>query len=95
MAALDNRVPPPVAMLAVAAAMGFASRWLPAVALGEPLRYGLAAASAALALTFALPAFSAFAVARTTINPIDIEAASSLVTGGLDRFTRKCLDIIY
>lgn len=85
----DNRFPPPIVMLVTSGAMMGASYLLPV----QPLPFGVRAISTAAALllagSFGAPAFSAFARAGTTINPVRIDAASSLVTGGIYRLSRN------
>jgi protein-S-isoprenylcysteine O-methyltransferase Ste14 len=49
----------------------------------------LAGGCALIGLACGAPAFRAFGRARTTINPVDIDAASTLVTDGIYRYTRN------
>ena len=82
---LENRIPPPLVTLAFGAAMypfgsdGDAPLW----------RLALAALLFAAAGIFGAPALRAFRSARTTIDPIRIDRASALVTGGIYRVTRN------
>ncbi len=89
MKTLENTVPPPfVALLAGAgmwAANGFA---LPTVPL-SPLRASLFTLTCALSLAIAGTAMWTFARVRTTIDPVNIKRASSLVTNGVFRLTRN------
>ena len=85
---LENRVPPPLIMLGIGAAMGTSLGTSPA-ALPFPLRAGITAFFFLAAGVFGFPAFSAFRRAKTTINPVEIDQASSLVTGGIYRLTRN------
>ena len=86
---LENRVPPPVVAVLVAALMIGAGRSLEAVTLPVPLRVGVAGLLALVAAVFGLSAFSSFTRAKTTINPVNIQAASALVTSGIYRFSRN------
>jgi protein-S-isoprenylcysteine O-methyltransferase Ste14 len=86
---LDNRIPPPVVMLATSIAMGAASFVTPAIPLPEAIRFGLAGVVLLAGGVFGARAFAAFGRAKTTINPVDIEAASSLVTAGVYGVTRN------
>jgi protein-S-isoprenylcysteine O-methyltransferase Ste14 len=86
---LDNRVPPPALAMATGAAMGAAAWFTPATDLPVVLRYGAPAMLLLLSALFGAPAFAAFARAGTTINPVRIENASALVTGGIYRVTRN------
>ena len=65
------------------------ARLTPVIETGGPIRLAVAAALAAVGLLFAAPAVLAFRRARTTINPVDINAASALVTGGIFGVTRN------
>jgi protein-S-isoprenylcysteine O-methyltransferase Ste14 len=80
---LDNRIPPPILLVAKGAAMVAAASVLPAAPLPMALRMGGFALSFGLAAVFGAPAVSAFAAARTTINPVHIDHASTLVTSGI------------
>ncbi len=88
MSKLDNRIPPPILMLATGAAMVAASQFLPPVLPGNAGLAGAVAITLA-AGAFGAPAFAAFGRAGTTINPVDIGAASKLVTGGVYKLSRN------
>jgi protein-S-isoprenylcysteine O-methyltransferase Ste14 len=89
MQALENRIPPPLVFLIVALAMWGLAQLSPASEGDAALRFTAAAIFAACGFLFAAPAVRAFRRAGTTINPVDIEAASSLVTGGIYGYTRN------
>ncbi len=89
MMALENRIPPPILCAIIAIAMGAGAWAAPATHVAAAARIGLAGAFALIGLAFAAPAFGAFSRAKTTINPVDIEAASTLVTDGVYRYTRN------
>ncbi len=88
---LEHRVPPPLIDAACALLMWAAARALPQAQWwpqgGGALVVGtaLAALGGAVALAGAL----AFRRARTTVNPMAPQRASTLVTGGIYRFTRN------
>ncbi len=89
MRALELKIPPPVVALLLAVAMWF----LPQVVGVLPMPMG-ARIAAGLVLAFIGQAISvsgmvAFRRARTTINPLNPGAASSLVRSGVYRFTRN------
>jgi protein-S-isoprenylcysteine O-methyltransferase Ste14 len=86
---LEHRIPPPVLMMVVALTMWVAARLFPAMSIVPPWRYGGVVLFAALALAFAGSGIRAFLRARTTINPVRIEEASHLVTGGIYGVTRN------
>jgi protein-S-isoprenylcysteine O-methyltransferase Ste14 len=88
MNALENRIPPPVVAVAVAAAMWFAARETDPVDMPPVLRVGLIIACMIVAAVMPL-GVREFVKARTTVNPIAIESASALVTSGVYRITRN------
>ena len=89
MTALENRLPPPVAALAVALAMLVTAWSTPALALPAAVRFGGAALLFAFAGVMGAGAVRSFARAKTTINPVNIERASSLVTTGVYGVSRN------
>ena len=89
MRSLENRIPPPLVALIVAAVMwGGAHAW-PPLAMNAVVRYGVAVVFFALSGFFAFPAFLAFRRARTTVDPIHIDRASTIVSTGIYRITRN------
>ena len=82
---LNNRIPPPILTLALALVMGVAAGW-PAP---DGLRWALAFLVFMAAGFFGFPALRAFRQAKTTINPVQIDRASALVTGGIYRWSRN------
>lgn len=80
---LDNRIPPPVLAAASGLAMVAASSVLPAAPLPLLARIGGFALAFGLAGRFGIPAIAAFSAAQTTINPVRIDRASTLVTSGV------------
>jgi protein-S-isoprenylcysteine O-methyltransferase Ste14 len=69
--------------------MWVAARLFPAASIIPPWRYGGVVLFGSLALGFAGSGIRAFLRARTTINPVRIEEASHLVTGGIYGVTRN------
>ena len=88
MRALEHRVPPPLLMLVIGAIMASALLTPPSAALPAIWRWGLAGCAFAAGL-FGFPAFAAFSRAKTTIDPVQVDRASSLVTTGIYRVTRN------
>jgi protein-S-isoprenylcysteine O-methyltransferase Ste14 len=86
---LDNRIPPPVVTLLTGLVMGAASLVAPATHLPGIVRYGALGAVMLVGGVFGTRAFIAFAKAKTTINPVDINAASTLVTTGIYGISRN------
>ena len=86
---LENRIPPPIVALLVALAM-LATRFdagrLP---VDRTWRVAIAAVLVVAGLGVSLSAAIAFRRARTTVNPVHIERASTLVTGGVFRLSRN------
>ena len=86
---LDNRIPPPVVAVLTATAMVAASRLLPPGDVPSTVRLGVMGVLLVVAAAFGAPAFASFKRAGTTINPVRIESASSLVTSGVYRVSRN------
>ncbi len=89
MSALDHRIPPPLVMLAFAGLMLLGWSALPPSLYPLVPRLGVAALLFAVAGWFGFSGFAAFGRAGTTINPVAIDAATALVTGGVYRVTRN------
>jgi protein-S-isoprenylcysteine O-methyltransferase Ste14 len=86
---LDNRIPPPLVTLATGLIMGGAAAFLPATAMPAIVRFGVLGGVLLVGGIFGARAFAAFGRARTTINPVNIEAASTLVTTGIYSVSRN------
>jgi len=89
MSILENRIPPPVVMLITLIAM-----WL--IASADSVRLLKFNYSGFVAVFFVVLGFSCaikgvlhFKEAKTTVNPLAPETASSLVTNGIYQFTRN------
>jgi len=82
---MQNRIPPPLLALALLLAMWLTAPPHPAPQWSIVLAVGLFIAAGA----FGLPALRAFRRAGTTIDPVRIGRATSLVTGGVYRFSRN------
>jgi protein-S-isoprenylcysteine O-methyltransferase Ste14 len=89
MQTLELKVPPPIVALLVGVAMWVAAHLLPAVQFAAQSRLVYAGACAGFGVIVALLGFWAFRQAKTTINPVNPEKASSLVTGGIYSYTRN------
>jgi len=89
MHSLEHRIPPPVLTLIVAICMGLVAHSTAALNISPMLRYVLTGIFLVGGGLIGPPAFGAFNRAGTTINPVDIEKASALVTTGVYRFTRN------
>ena len=86
---LETRIPPPLVLVVFGAFMWFTTRLTPAFIIPPPWRALLIAIPFILGVLFAAPAIRAFVRAKTTINPVDITAASTLIKDGVFRVTRN------
>lgn len=89
MQALELKVPPPVVLLVIAAAMWAVSLAGPSLGLREP--HGIVVAGAIAAVGAGIDLFSviSFLLAKTTINPMKPDRTTALVTSGAYRFSRN------
>lgn len=86
---LENRIPPPLVALALAAGMWGVAQVAPPLGLELAIRVPIAVAIALAGLAFDFSGLLAFLRQKTTVNPLKPERATSLVTGGVYRFTRN------
>jgi protein-S-isoprenylcysteine O-methyltransferase Ste14 len=86
---LETRIPPPIMMVLTALAMWALSRLLPTLQVPDAVRYGAAAVLLVFGGSVGGLAISTFRRVGTTINPVEIETASSLVTTGIYAVTRN------
>ena len=89
MRTLENKIPPPIVAAVVAGAMWALARITPAIALDHLVRPIIAGAFVGFGVCIAAMGMIAFRRARTTINPVKIEEASSMVTAGIYSRTRN------
>lgn len=89
MRALENRIPPPVVALVVGLLMWALSSQSPAVAAESPIRLIASLSAVILGVVFCLSGVISFKRARTTVNPLKPETASSLVTSGVYQISRN------
>lgn len=82
-------IPPPIVALLCGLLMWFVSGQFPAARAAFPLQDMLAYALIAAGISLDLVSILAFLRARTTVTPLAPEKASSLVVGGLYRFSRN------
>ena len=86
---LELKVPPVILVFIFSVLMWSCSEWLPGVALSAAVRYPLAVIFFIAGFLLILAGVISFRKARTTMNPVNPETASSLVTAGIYRFTRN------
>jgi protein-S-isoprenylcysteine O-methyltransferase Ste14 len=89
MQALELKIPPPIVALLVAAAMWKIASVSPSLDIPVLIRKVTTGVLLLVGGAIALPGFVAFIRARTTFNSMKPKATSSLVTGGIYRFTRN------
>jgi protein-S-isoprenylcysteine O-methyltransferase Ste14 len=88
MTALELKVPPPAVALLAAGLMWLLSSWLP-LGFEIPARSLAAALIALLGASISIAGVVSFRRAKTTVNPMRVTAASSLVTSGVFARTRN------
>lgn len=86
---LEVKIPPPAVALLFAFAMWLASLASSALSFVLPAPIAIAIACAALGGAVSTAGTVSFRQARTTVNPMRPDAASSLVETGIYRFTRN------
>jgi protein-S-isoprenylcysteine O-methyltransferase Ste14 len=86
---LETRIPPPLVVVIIAAVMWGASRALPVVQLPQVARLIAAVAIALAGIAVSLAGVLSFRAAKTTVNPLKPESASSLVASGIYNVTRN------
>lgn len=85
---LENRIPPPVIGLLIGAAMWGVSALTPPIH-AAPYMQIAAMAAALLGILFDIAGIVSFHLAKTTVNPLRPDRASSLVSSGIYRVTRN------
>jgi protein-S-isoprenylcysteine O-methyltransferase Ste14 len=86
---LELKVPPVLAAGLAALGMWAASQALPGIHVAVAARAGIALVLLAIAAGVGAAGVAAFRAHRTTVNPLRPDAATSLVTGGVYRWTRN------
>ena len=89
MRALENRIPPPVVAVLVAAGMWALARWWPLVKFEVPWPALISLLVASLGGVISGAGAREFKRAKTTVNPLHPERATAVVTTGIYRFTRN------
>jgi protein-S-isoprenylcysteine O-methyltransferase Ste14 len=86
---LENRIPPPLIVVLIGAAMAVIALFTPALEIGSNVRYTVGGIAIALGALVGFQGVRAFWRNKTTISPVDLESTSSLVTSGVFRFSRN------
>jgi protein-S-isoprenylcysteine O-methyltransferase Ste14 len=89
MSSLDHKIPPPVVGALVAAAMWSVSELSPQLSIAPGPKFVTVVILIVSGVAFDLMGLLAFRASRTTINPLKPGRASTLVTGGVYRFSRN------
>lgn len=86
---LELKIPPPVVALVCVAAMWAVAKVTPAFGVAPEVRWAFVGMFVIAGLFFDFRGLLAFLRARTSINPMTPQRASSLVTTGVYRYTRN------
>jgi protein-S-isoprenylcysteine O-methyltransferase Ste14 len=89
MKSLELKIPPPVVALLFALLMWLTPSLGPPLGMPAAIRIGLAIALAFVGQGISISGMVSFRRAKTTINPVNPSAASSLVSSGVFRLTRN------
>lgn len=86
---LENKIPPPLVGFLIAILMWWSVKYLPVLPTNTMVQYTLISLFFACGLFFDLAGVISFRAAKTTVNPLKPDSASSLVTSGIYQFTRN------
>ena len=86
---LENKIPPPLVVVVLGAAMGGIAWFTSSFEIGVGLRFVAGGLVIALGAGIVILGATTFWRARTTIDPVNLDSASSLVTGGVFGYTRN------
>jgi protein-S-isoprenylcysteine O-methyltransferase Ste14 len=89
MHALELKVPPVAVVIACAAAMWVVSVVAPAFQFSLPFRHVWALGAFAVGVCVTVSGVVSFALAKTTVNPMKPDDATTLVQSGIYRITRN------
>lgn len=86
---LENKIPPAILVVLWGAAMWLMADITFVVALSQTLRWSLVLIVLLLAVFFCLAGVISFRRAKTTVNPLKPDTASSLVSSGIYQISRN------
>lgn len=86
---LENKIPPPLVAIIIAAVMWVLSKFTSTLVLSATIKYSLIVGFVFTGIFFALSGAVSFRLAKTTVNPLKPDTASALVTTGIYQFTRN------
>jgi protein-S-isoprenylcysteine O-methyltransferase Ste14 len=89
MRVFENKIPPPSVAVVIGLAMWGLSLRLPGVDVDEFARVIATSVAALIGVLFFISGAVSFRRAKTTVNPLKPESASSLVTSGIYRISRN------
>jgi len=85
----ENRIPPPIVAAFFGLVMWASSLVLPALEVSDQLRIIVSISVLLLGVIFCAAGVLSFRLAKTTVNPLQPDKASSLVDSGIYRITRN------
>ena len=86
---LENKIPPPLVAIIIAACMWGLSQFTDNIMLSATVKYSLVFIFVSTGIFFALAGAISFRLAKTTVNPLKPDTASALVTSGIYQFSRN------
>ncbi|MBU2869506.1 isoprenylcysteine carboxylmethyltransferase family protein [Colwellia sp. E2M01] len=89
MAFLENKIPPPLVGIIIAAIMWWLSTVTPVITISQLIKFSLIGIFICIGAFFDLAGVISFRLAKTTVNPLKPDKASSLVTSGIYQYTRN------
>ncbi|TYK66561.1 methyltransferase family protein [Colwellia echini] len=89
MAFLENKIPPPLVGIIIAAGMWWLSLVTPVIVLSSIIKLSLVSVLFCIGIFFDLAGVISFRLAKTTVNPLKPNKASALVTSGIYQYTRN------
>jgi protein-S-isoprenylcysteine O-methyltransferase Ste14 len=89
MSFLEHKVPPPLIALICAGGMWYLARHTFVVGFAADVRVAAALVVCVVGFVVMLAGVISFRAAKTTVNPLKPETATSLVTNGVYRYTRN------
>jgi len=89
MNALENKIPPPIITVLFAFVMWCISLFTPALEVNVTAREIISLVILLLGVFFCIAGIVSFRAAKTTINPLKPEEATSLVSNGIYKITRN------
>jgi len=89
MASLESKIPPPAVVVITGVLMWLVSRATPRLGFDLPEHAWLGAALGVVGFVTGATGVATFRKANTTVNPIKVHSASSLVTWGVYRLSRN------